>query len=105
MKVACLPLPLEPLRDVDTLQGKWAKTIQLATQASLNWVFKGIDWLKDSSSRIVETVESSKSYPRDVGNLKDYPQNVSIHNEILECPAKTQPFWLDLTQFSIVDQQ
>jgi len=32
----------------------------------------------------VETVERSKSYPSDVGNLKGYPHNDSIHNEILK---------------------
>jgi len=29
-------IPLEPLKDIDTLQGKWAKIIQLATELSLN---------------------------------------------------------------------
>jgi len=31
-----VPIPLEELKDIDTLQGKWAKVIQLALQPSLN---------------------------------------------------------------------
>jgi len=31
-----VPIPLEPLKDIDTLQGKWAKIIHLATEPSLN---------------------------------------------------------------------
>ena len=31
-----VPIPLEELKDIDTLQGKWAKVIQLATEPSLN---------------------------------------------------------------------
>lgn len=31
-----VPIPLEELEDIDTLQGKWAKVIQLALQPSLN---------------------------------------------------------------------
>jgi len=31
-----VPIPLESLKDIDTLQGKWAKIIQLATEPSLN---------------------------------------------------------------------
>jgi len=31
-----VPIPLEELKDIDTLQGKWAKVIQLALEPSLN---------------------------------------------------------------------
>ena len=31
-----VPIPLEELKDIDTLQGKWAKVIQLATELPLN---------------------------------------------------------------------
>ncbi len=31
-----VPIPLEELKDIDTLQGKWAKVIQLAIEPSLN---------------------------------------------------------------------
>ncbi len=31
-----VPIPLKELKDIDTLQGKWAKVIQLATEPSLN---------------------------------------------------------------------
>jgi transposase-like protein len=31
-----VPIPLEELKDIDTLQGKWAKVLQLASQPSLN---------------------------------------------------------------------
>ncbi len=31
-----VPIPLEEFKDIDTLQGKWAKVIQLALQPSLN---------------------------------------------------------------------
>jgi len=31
-----VPIPLGPLKDIGTLQGKWAKVIQLATEPSLN---------------------------------------------------------------------
>ncbi|MBA7697597.1 IS6 family transposase ISHco2 [subsurface metagenome] len=31
-----VPIPLEELKDIDTLQGRWAKVIQLATEPSLN---------------------------------------------------------------------
>ena len=31
-----VPIPLEELKDIDALQGKWAKVIQLATEPSLN---------------------------------------------------------------------
>ncbi len=32
----CVPIPLEELKDIDTLQGKRAEVIQLALQPSLN---------------------------------------------------------------------